>query len=72
MIARKLLRDHMPSNNLKPHCMEVPNPMIRAFTSVRTKYESHKEVCKLQNEPDLSQWLLRNLYTFQLINSCNE
>lgn len=48
----------MPSNNLKPHCMEVPNPMIRAFTSVRTKYESHKEVCKLRNEPDLSQWLL--------------
>ena len=33
----------MSSNNLKPHCMEVPNPMIRADTSARDKYESYKE-----------------------------
>ena len=32
LIAHKLIRDHMSSNNLKPHCMEVPNPMIRAYT----------------------------------------
>ena len=34
LIARKLIRDHMSSSNLKPQCMEVPNPMIRAYTSV--------------------------------------
>ena len=43
LIARKLIRDHMSSNNLKPHCVEVPNPMIRAYTSARDKYESYKE-----------------------------
>ena len=40
LIARKLIRDHMSSSNRKPHCMEVPNPMIRAYTSARDKYES--------------------------------
>ena len=43
LIAHKLIRDHMSSNNLKPHCMEVPNPMIRSDTSARDKYESYKE-----------------------------
>ena len=43
LIAHKLIRDRMSSNNLKPHCMEVPNPMIRAYTSARDKYESYKE-----------------------------
>ena len=43
LIAHKLVRDHMSSNNPKPHCMEVPNPTIRAYTSARDKYESYKE-----------------------------
>ena len=43
LIARKLIRYHMSSNNLKPHCMEAPNPMIRAYTSARDKYESYNE-----------------------------
>ena len=42
LIGCKHIRDHMPSN-LKPHCMEVPNPMIRTYTSARDKYESYKE-----------------------------
>ena len=43
LIACKLIRDHMSSNNVKPHCMEVPNPMIRAYTSAGDKHESYKE-----------------------------
>ena len=31
------IRDNMSSNNLKSHCREVPNPMIRAYTSARDK-----------------------------------
>ena len=40
VIDCKLIMDHMSSSNLKPHCMEVPNPMIRAYTSTRDKHES--------------------------------
>ena len=37
------MSDHMSSNNLSPHCMEVPNPMIRGYTSARVKYENYKK-----------------------------
>ena len=51
LIACKLISDHMSSNKLKPHCVEVPNPMIRAYTSARDKYGSYKEEqAKLKRE----------------------
>lgn len=33
----------MSSINLKPHCMELPNTMIRAYTSAKDKNESYRE-----------------------------
>ena len=38
-----MIKDHMPSFNLKPHTIEIANPLIVAFKSSPGRYEIHLE-----------------------------
>ena len=31
VIAKKLVKDHLLANNLKPYTIQITNPMVRAF-----------------------------------------
>ena len=43
MVARKVIRYHMSSNNLQPHTIEISKAMINSYKSARQKYEIYKE-----------------------------
>ena len=38
VIAKRLVKDHLIANNLKPHSIQITNPMIRAFKGARQSY----------------------------------
>ena len=35
VIAIRLVKDHLVANNLKPHTIQITNPMVRAFKGAR-------------------------------------
>ena len=43
VISKRLIKDHMLSNKLKPYTVEITDPVIRAFKSSHLKYQLHLE-----------------------------
>ena len=43
VVARKTIKDHMSSNDIRPDMIEISNKMINFYRSARQKYEIHKE-----------------------------
>lgn len=43
VIAKQLIIDHMVPCNLKPHTIEITNPMLKVFKSVYSSYKIHFE-----------------------------
>ena len=39
--AKRIIKDHMIANKLKPHTIEITKPIDQAFRSGRQKYEVH-------------------------------
>ena len=42
-IAKRLNKDHMLSNNLKPHNIDILKSKVKAFESAHRKYQMHLE-----------------------------
>ena len=43
VIAKRMIKDHILSNDLKPYTIEISKPLVLAFKSARQKYEIHLE-----------------------------
>ena len=43
VIAKRMIKDHMLSHDLKPYTIEISKPLVLAFKSARQKYEIHLE-----------------------------
>ena len=43
LTAKRIIKDHMLANKLKPHTIEITKPIFQAFRSGRQKYEVHLE-----------------------------
>ena len=43
VIAKRMIKDYMPSHDLKPYTIEISRPLVLAFKSSRQKYEIHLE-----------------------------
>ena len=43
LTAKRIIKDHMLANKLKPHTIEITKPIVQAFRSGRQKYEVHLE-----------------------------
>ena len=43
VIAKRLIKDHMLSNDLKPHNINISKSMVKAFKSAHGKYKMHLE-----------------------------
>ena len=43
VIAKLLIKDHMLSNDLKPHNIDISKSMVKAFKSTQRKYQMHLE-----------------------------
>jgi len=43
IISKRIIRDHMLSNNVLPHTIEITQPMIKEFRSARQRYATHLE-----------------------------
>ena len=43
VIAKRLIKDHMLSNDLKPHNIDISKSMVKAFRSAHGKYQMHLE-----------------------------
>ena len=39
--AKRLVKDHLLANNLKPHIIQIINPMVRAFKGARQSYATY-------------------------------
>lgn len=50
LVAKRIIKDHMIANNLKPHTIEITKQIIRAFKSGRQKYSLHLEEEKKKKE----------------------
>ena len=43
VIAKRLMKDHMRSNDLKPHNIDISKSMVTAFKGAHGKYQMHLE-----------------------------
>ena len=43
LTAKRIIKDHMLANKLKPHTSEIIKSIVQAFRSDRQKYEVHLE-----------------------------
>ena len=43
VIAKRLIKNHMLSNDLKPHNIDISKSMVKAFKSAHGKYQMHLE-----------------------------
>ena len=43
VIAKRLIKDHMLSNDLKPHNIDISKSMVKGFKSAHGKYQMHLE-----------------------------
>ena len=43
VIAKQLITDHIVPSNLKPHRIEITNPILKAFKSLYSSYKIHLE-----------------------------
>ena len=43
VIAKRMIKDHMLSHDLKPYTIEISKPLVLAFKPARQKYEIHLE-----------------------------
>ena len=43
LTAKRIIKDHMLANKLKPHTIEIIKSIVQAFRSDRQKYEVHLE-----------------------------
>ena len=43
VIAKRMIKDHMLSHDLKPYTIKISKPLVLAFKSARQKYEVHLE-----------------------------
>ena len=50
VVSNRMIKNHMLSFNLKPHTIEITNPLIVAFKSSRWRYEVHLEEEKEKKE----------------------
>ena len=46
MVARRLVKDHMLSNELLPHTLNITNALMISGKSARLKYQSHQDELK--------------------------
>ena len=50
VVSKRMIKDHMLSFNLKPHTIEITNPLTVAFKSSRRRYEIHLEEEKTKKQ----------------------
>ena len=50
IISRRMIKDHLIANVLKPHTVEITSSLIKAFRSARQKYMDELEEAKKQKE----------------------
>ena len=43
VVSKRMIKDYMLSFNLKPHTIEIANPLIVVFKSSSQRYEIHLE-----------------------------
>ena len=43
VVSKRMIKDYMLSFNLKPHTIEITNPLIVVFKSSSQRYEIHLE-----------------------------
>ena len=48
--SKRVIIDHMLSNDLKPETMNISTSLMVAFKSARTKYEEHKKSARQEKE----------------------
>ena len=50
IVAKKIIRDYMLANSLKPHTVEISNKLILSCSTARQKYRQHIEEAKKLTE----------------------
>ena len=50
IVAKKIIRDYMIANSLKPHTVEISNKLILSCSTARQKYRQHNNETKKQEE----------------------
>ena len=50
IVAKKIIRDYMLANSLKPHTVEISNKLILSCSTARQKYRQHIEEVKKLTE----------------------
>ena len=55
IVDKKILKDHMIANGLKPDSVQVTNKLLRSVTSARQKYEGSLEQERLKNRNERAE-----------------
>ena len=50
VVSKRLIQDHLVSNNLKPHTMEINSKLRSSCRQARQRYHTHLEELKKENE----------------------
>ena len=50
VVSKRMIKDHLLSVNMKPHTIEIRNPLIVAFKSSHRRYEIYLEEHKKKNK----------------------
>ena len=50
LTAKRIIKDHMIANKVKPHTIEITKPIVQAFRSGRQKYEVYLQEEKKKAE----------------------
>ena len=50
IVAKKIVKDHMISNSLKPYTISITNQLIRSFYAARQKYQESLATSKFQEK----------------------